>query len=96
MLFTNWLYGVQQDPMAPRLPKGIEQKDLLRLQRFYDMSPEYPRIDSKEALAHLPIQDIIRNQNGPMGIYEEMITRKPNDAKWFEGGLYHDDIISTS
>ena len=56
------------------------------------MSPEYPRIDSKEALAHLPIQDIIRNQNGPMGIYEEMITRKPNDAKWFEGGLYHDDM----
>ena len=92
MLFTNWLYGVQQDPLAPRLPKGISQKDLLRLQRFYDMSPEYPKIDSKEALSHLPIQDIIKNQNGPMGIYEEMITRKPNDPKWFEGGLYHDDM----
>ncbi|RAI89408.1 CocE/NonD family hydrolase [Algoriphagus yeomjeoni] len=92
MLFTNWLYSVQHDPMAPKLPKDISQKDLLRLQRFYDMSPEYPRIDSKEALAHLPIQDIIRNQNGPMGIYEEMITRKPNDPKWFEGGLYHDDM----
>lgn len=92
MLFTNWLYGVQHDPMAPKLPKGISQTDLLRLQRFYDMSPEYPRIDSKVALAHLPIQDIIKNQNGPMGIYEEMITRKPNDSKWFEGGLYHDDM----
>ncbi|MEP0713733.1 CocE/NonD family hydrolase [Algoriphagus sp.] len=90
MLFTNWLYGVQHDPMAPKLSPDISQKDLLRLQRFYDMSPEYPRIDSKEALAHLPIQDIIRNQNGPMGIYEEMITRKPNDPKWFNGGLYHD------
>ncbi len=92
MLFTNWLYSVQHDPMAPRLAKGIEQKDLLRLQRFYDMSPEYPRIDSKAALSHLPIQDIIRNQNGPMGIYEEMITRKPNDPKWFNGGLYHDKM----
>ncbi|MCE7057119.1 CocE/NonD family hydrolase [Algoriphagus sp. AGSA1] len=92
MLFTNWLYGVQHDPMAPKLPTGIEQKDLLRLQRFYNMSPTYPRIDSKEALAHLPIQDIIKNQHGPMGIYEEMITRKPNDPKWFEGGLYHDDM----
>lgn len=92
MLFTNWLYGVQHDPMAPRLPKGIEQKDLLRLQRFYDMSPEYPKIDSKAALSHLPIQDIIKNQNGPMGIYEEMITRKPNDPKWFNGGLYHDKM----
>ncbi|WP_192349350.1 CocE/NonD family hydrolase [Algoriphagus sp. Y33] len=92
MLFTNWLYGVQHDPMAPKLPKDISQKDLLRLQRFYDMSPKYPRIDSKEALSHLPIQDIIKNQHGPMGIYEEMITRKPDDPKWFEGGLYHDDM----
>lgn len=92
MLFTNWLYSVQHDPMAPRLSAGIEQKDLLRLQRFYDMSPEYPKIDSKSALSHLPIQDIIKNQNGPMGIYEEMITRKPNDPKWFNGGLYHDEM----
>lgn len=92
MLFTNWLYGVQQDPMAPKLPEGISQKDLLRLQRFYNMSPTYPRIDSKEALSHLPIQDIIRNQNGPVGIYEEMITRKPNDPKWFNGGLFHDKM----
>lgn len=91
MLFTNWLYSVQHDPMRPRLPQGIEQEDLLRLQRFYDMSPEYPRIDSKAALSHLPIQDIIQNVNGPNGIYEEMITRKPNDSKWFNGGLYHDE-----
>jgi len=92
MLFTNWLYSVQHDPMRPRLPEGIEQEDLLRIQRFYDMSPEYPRIDSKSALSHLPIQDIIRNVKGPKGIYEEMITRKPNDPKWYEGGLYHDDM----
>src|SRR5690606_12838177 len=25
MLFTNWLYSVQQDPMAPKLPEGISQ-----------------------------------------------------------------------
>ncbi|MFC3881888.1 CocE/NonD family hydrolase [Algoriphagus namhaensis] len=92
MLFTNWLYSVQHDPMRPRLPQGIQQEDLLRLQRFYDMSPEYPRIDSKDALNHLPIQDIIRNVNGPKGIYEEMITRKPNDPRWFQGGLYHDNM----
>lgn len=69
MLFTNWLYSVQHDPMAPKLPKGIGQEDLLRLQRFYDMSPEYPRIDSKAALSHLPIQDIIKAANGPEGVY---------------------------
>lgn len=92
MLFTAWLAGVQHDPMAPKLPAGISQEDLLRLQRFYDMSPEYPRVDWKQGLGHLPVQDIIKAANGPKGIYEEMITRKPNDPKWFQGGLYHDDM----
>ncbi|WP_373521945.1 CocE/NonD family hydrolase [Aquiflexum sp.] len=92
MLFTAWLYGTQHDPMAPKLPEGISQEDLLRLQKFYDMAPRYPRVDWKEALSHLPVQDIIRNVDGPKGIYEEMITRKPNDPKWYEGGLFHDDM----
>jgi len=92
MLFTAWLYGTQHDPMAPKLAEGIPQEDLLRLQRFYDMAPRYPRVDWKEGLSHLPVQDIIKNVNGPKGLYEEMITRKPNDPKWFEGGLYHDDM----
>lgn len=92
MLFTAWLYGTQHDPMAPKLAEGISQEDLLRLQRFYDMAPRYPRVDWKEGLSHLPVQDIIKNVNGPKGLYEEMITRKPNDPKWYEGGLYHDDM----
>ncbi|MCH7400240.1 CocE/NonD family hydrolase [Belliella kenyensis] len=92
MLFTTWLYSTQHDPMAPRLPEGIAQEDLQRLQKFYDMAPRYPRVDWKEGLKHLPIQDIIKNVNGPKGIYEEMITRKPNDPKWYEGGLFHDDM----
>ncbi|MFC3415474.1 CocE/NonD family hydrolase [Algoriphagus hitonicola] len=92
MLFTAWLYSTQHDPMAPKLPDGIGQEDLLRLQRFYDMAPRYPRVDWKDGLAHLPVQDIIKNQNGPKGIYEEMITRKPNDPRWYQGGLYHDDM----
>ncbi|MCL6258142.1 CocE/NonD family hydrolase [Aquiflexum sp. TKW24L] len=92
MLFTAWLYGTQHDPMAPKLPEGISQEDLLRLQKFYDMAPRYPKVDWKEGLSHLPVQDIIKNVNGPHGIYEEMITRKPNDPKWYEGGLYHDNM----
>ncbi len=92
MLFTAWLYGTQHDPMAPRLPVGIQQKDLLRLQKFYDMAPEYPKVDWKEGLSHLPVEDIIENVDGPMGIYEEMITRDPNDEKWYQGGLFHDDM----
>ncbi|KEO75137.1 CocE/NonD family hydrolase [Anditalea andensis] len=92
MLFTTWLYGTQHDPMAPKLAEGIGQQDLQRIQRFYDMAPRYPKVDWKEGLAHLPVMDIIKNVNGPQGIYEEMITRKPNDPKWYKGGLYHDDM----
>lgn len=92
MLFTAWLYSTQHDPMAPKLPLGISQQDLLRLQRFYDMAPEYPKVDWKAGLSHLPVQDIIQNVNGPKGIYEEMITRVPNSKKWYQGGLYHDNM----
>ena len=92
MLFTAWLYGTQHDEMRPRLPEGIAQDDLLRLQRFYDMAPEMPKVDWSEGLKHLPVQDIIKNVNGAKSIYEKMIVRKPNDPDWYTGGLYHDDM----
>ena len=92
MLFTSWLYGTQHDKMAPVLPKGIEQKDLLRIQKFYDMAPEMPKVDWALGLSHLPVQDIIKNAQGADGIYEKMIVRKPNDPAWFNGGLYHDNM----
>jgi putative CocE/NonD family hydrolase len=92
MLFTSWLYGTQHDKMAPKLPVGVEQKDLQRIQKFYDMGPEMPRIDWAQGLKHLPVQDIIKNVQGADGIYEKMIVRKPNDAAWFKGGLYHDNM----
>jgi putative CocE/NonD family hydrolase len=92
MLFTSWLYGTSHDEWAPKLPKGIAQKDLLRIQRYYDMAPEYPRVDWKEAFKHLPVKDIIKNVDGPQSIYEKMIVRKPNDKDWYSGGLYHDDM----
>lgn len=92
MLFFAWLYGTQHDEAKPVLPEGITQEELQRIQRFYDMAPEYPSVDWSEGLAHLPIQDIIKNVNGPVGVYEKMVRRKPNDPQWFEGGLYHDDM----
>jgi putative CocE/NonD family hydrolase len=92
MLFTAWLYGTQNDKFKPTFPKNIEQKDLQRLQRFYDMSTEMPRVDWSVGLRHLPVQDIIKNVKGSDGVYEDMIRRKPNDPKWFKGGLYHDNM----
>ena len=92
MLFTSWLYGTQHDKMAPILPKGIQQKDLQRIQKFYDMAPEMPKVDWALGLKHLPVQDIIKNAQGADGIYEKMIVRKPNDPAWFNSGLYHDNM----
>lgn len=93
MLFTAWLYGTQHDLYRPRLPKDISQQDLQRIQRFYDMGPEMPRVDWAEKLKHLPVKDIIKNAQGSTGIYEKMIVRKPNDPAWFQGGLYHDNML---
>ena len=92
MLFTSWLYSVQHDPLRPRLKPGIAREDLLRLQRFHDMAPEYPSVDWPEAFTHLPVSEIISAQHGPEGIYEKMIRRGPNDPAWYQGGLYHDDM----
>jgi len=90
MLFTAWLYG-NQNIQRPQFPPDMSQEDLVRVSRFYDLAPEMPPVDWEEELKHLPVQDIMRNVDGPRGIYEKMIVRKPNDPEWYEGGLYHDD-----
>lgn len=92
MLFTSWLYGTQNDEFRPTFPKDITQEDLVRVQRFYDMATEMPKVDWAQALRHLPVQDIIKRVNGQKGVYENMIRRKPNDPAWFKGGLYHDTM----
>ena len=92
MLFFSWLYGVQNDRVRPTFPPDATQEELIRNARFFDLAPERPKVDWVEANKHLPIQDIIKNVNGPIGIFEDMIRRKPNDPKWHQGGLYHDDM----
>ncbi len=92
MLFTAWLYGVEHDKFKPRIPAGATQEDLIRISRFYDLAPENPEVDMSEALAHLPVMDILKNVNGKTEIYDKMIRRKPNDPDWYTGGLYHDDM----
>lgn len=92
MLFFSWLYGVQNDRVRPTFPKDATQAELIRNSRFFDLAPERPRIDWVKANQHLPIQDIIKNTNGPEGIFEKMIRRKPNHPDWYKGGLYHDDM----
>jgi len=92
MLFTSWLYGVQNDKIRPTFPAEATQEDLIRVSRSFDLAPERPRVDWSEAFWHLPVMDIIKNVNGPIGIYENMIRRGPDDPDWDKGGLYHDDM----
>jgi len=92
LLFFAWLYGVEHDKYKPRIPKGATQEDLIRISRFYDLAPENPPVDMSEALAHLPIQDILQNIHGKREVFDKMVKRKPNHADWYKGGLYHDDM----
>ncbi|CAN5357006.1 CocE/NonD family hydrolase [soil metagenome] len=92
LLFFSWLYGVEHDKFKPRIPEGATQEDLIRISRFYDLSPENPPVDMAEALKHLPIKDMLKNMNGKKEIFDKMVKRKPNDPAWFEGGLYHDTM----
>ncbi|HHP7242750.1 MAG TPA: CocE/NonD family hydrolase [Cyclobacteriaceae bacterium] len=92
MLFDSWLYYVEHDRFKPRIPKEATQEDLIRISRFYDLAPDNPQVDMAEAFNHLPLQDMLKNMNGKDEIFSRMITRKPNDPSWYEGGLYHDDM----
>jgi hypothetical protein len=92
MLFTSWLYGVQNDVARPMLDPGLSQEDRIRLARSFDLAPERPPVDWSKAFRHLPVADIIKHVDGPKGVYEKMIRRTPNDPAWYEGGLYHDDM----
>ena len=99
MLFFTWLYGVQ-NTQRPMFPKDIAREDMVRLSRYFDLAPEMPSVDWSKALWHLPVEDIMRNVDGPKGIFADpapvatggrMIQRAPDDPAWYKGGLYHDD-----
>ena len=92
LLFHAWLYGVEQDKFKPRIPAGATQEDLIRISRFYDLAPENPPVNWKEAFSDLPLKDVLKNVKGKKEIFDKMIIRKPNDPEWFEGGLYHDTM----
>ncbi|MDZ4698934.1 MAG: CocE/NonD family hydrolase [Rhodothermales bacterium] len=92
MLFFSWLYGVQNDVARPSFEADVSQEDLIRISRSFDLAPERPEVDWSKAFYHLPVMDLIKSVDGPVGVYEDMIRRKPNDPAWYAGGLYHDDM----
>jgi uncharacterized protein len=99
MLFIAWLYGVQ-DAQRPLLSKELTRADLERVSKYWDLASQKPPVDWSKALAHLPVQDILKALDGPRGPFADavpigtggrMIQRAPNDPAWYRGGLYHDD-----
>ncbi len=100
MLFITWIYG-QQNQVRPMFPKDATQEDLIRASRLFDLAPQMPTVDWSKALAHLPVQDILKAVDAPKGIFADampvdtggrMIQRAPNDPAWYKGGLWHDDM----
>jgi uncharacterized protein len=100
MLFIAWLYG-QQNQVRPMFPANASQEDLIRASKSFDLAQQAPPVDWSKALRHLPEMDIIKNVDGPRGIFADdmpvatggaMIKRAPNDPAWYKGGLWHDNM----
>jgi putative CocE/NonD family hydrolase len=100
MLFITWIYG-QQNQVRPAFPKDTPREDLVAASRLFDLAPQMPPVDWSKALSHLPVQDIMKQAQGPRGIFADrmpvdtggaMIQRAPNDPGWYKGGLWHDNM----
>jgi len=100
MLFIAWLYG-EQNQIRPMFPPNTSRDDLIRAAKSFDLAQHLPPVDWSKALWHLPVQDILKEVDGPHGIFADpmkvetggrMIQRAPNDPAWYRGGLYHDDM----
>jgi putative CocE/NonD family hydrolase len=100
MLFAAWIYG-QQNQVRPMFSPKTSQEELIRASRMFDLAPQMPPVNWAEALAHLPVMDIIKDVDGPRGVFADkmpvdtggaMIEREPNDPEWYKGGLWHDNM----
>ena len=89
-LFTVWLYGVQQN-LRPQFPEGLTQEQRQRLRKAYDLAANMPEMDWAKHMRKLPSVDWLKDADGNDGPGADLMSRKPNDAAWYEGGLYHDN-----
>ncbi len=101
MLFIDWLMG-EQNQVRPQMPKNATQADLIRAAKSFDLAQRMPPVDWAKNFWHLPVKDLIKNVDGPHGIFADtmpgiatggaMIQRAPNDPAWYRGGLFHDNM----
>lgn len=101
MLFIDWLMG-EQNQVRPLLPKNATQADLIRASKSFDLAQHSPPVDWAKNFWYLPEKDLIKNVDGPRGIFSDsmpgiatggaMIQRAPNDPAWYKGGLFNDGM----
>ncbi len=89
-LFSVWLYLVQQN-LRPQFPKDISQADRRRLRKMYDLAADMPEVDWKKQLRKLPMTSWVESAGGNTGPFVDLISRTPDDPRWYKGGLYHDN-----
>ncbi len=90
ILFFVWLYGVD-NPLRAQIPEGLDAKTRAYVSQYNDLAVDKPDVDWEKHINHLPISELLSSLGEPPATYEDFIKRKPDDAGWFEGGLYHDD-----
>ena len=63
----------------------------MRLSKYFDLAPDVPEVKWRRKIWHLPVADVMKEVEGPNGIYAQLMARPPDDPAWYQGGLYHDD-----
>lgn len=100
MLFISWLRG-EQNQVRPMFPANLSQEELIRASKSFDLAQRLPPVDWSTAFQHLPTIDLLKNVDGPHGIFADsmpvatggaMMKRTPNDPAWYRGGLWHETM----
>jgi putative CocE/NonD family hydrolase len=90
VLFGVWLYNTD-NPLRAQIPQGLEPAVRQRLAAYSDLDPNKPQVNWQRQVEHLPFAELLSSLGEPPGIFEDLIARLPDDPKWYQGGLYHDN-----
>jgi len=85
-----WLFGEQVSP-RPTFSEGTSREELERIARWFDLAARAPKVDWNARLSELPVVEMMQRSGGDPGFFASAAQRMPDDADWYEGGLYHDD-----
>ena len=70
MYNLTWFYE-NQKPQHPMFPPNISQEDLILLSKSWDLTAHFPLVDWSKAYWILPLQDILKNVDGPHGVFAD-------------------------